>query len=299
MRMPADCMLCVATRELETLHDERDLEKKTAYARELFRTLADSDPDFTTTQATVAVDRLHERYFGAAYRRDYAAVKRDYNALMLSLEDALRRDIAAAPDPLAHALRLARVGNYIDYGTGIEVSPDRLLELLREAGNDPLDADELARLRADLAEARTAVLLTDNCGEIVADKLLLERLQVEFPAVRWTVLVRGAPVLNDATVEDATLVGLDRLAPVVGNGTLFPGTVLSVVPAEIAALLKQADVLVAKGQANFETLHGCGLNLYYLLLCKCGFFVRRFGVPRFTPMFVNENRVELEYGEEE
>ena len=293
MKMPADCMLCVAQRELESLNEERDLQTKTAYARELFRLLADCAARMTTSEACDQVDALHERWYGTANRRDYAAVKREYNELMLSLEDALRADVLAADDPLAYALRLARVGNYIDYGTGIEVSHDKLHELLREAGNDPLDAGELARLRADLAAAKTGLYLTDNCGEIVVDKLLLERMQAEFPAVRWTVLVRGAEVLNDATVADAIAVGLDKLAPVIGNGTRFPGTVPEAVPPEVDALLRGADVLIAKGQANFETLYGCGWNLYYLLLCKCGFFVRRFGVPKLTPMFVNERRLAL------
>ncbi len=293
MQMPADCMLCVVTRELDTLQQERDLARKTDYVRELFRLVAELAPGMSTPQVCDAVDALHERWYGAAMRRDYAAVKHADNALMLSLEEALRADILAAEDPLACALRLARASNYIDYGTGQSVSRDKLLELLREAKHDALDADELASLRADLARARTGLYITDNCGEIVADKLLLERLQAEFPAVRWTALVRGTPAINDATVDDAAFVGLDRLAPVVGNGTRYPGTVRGELSPEAEALLTGADVLIAKGQANFETLHGSGLNLYYLLLCKCEFFVRRFGVMRLAPMFVNERRVEL------
>ena len=293
MRIPADCMLCLINREMDTLATETDWERKTAYTRELLRTVADCDPDMTTPQVRARMDTVHAKYYGTGFCRDYAALKREYNELMLTLEGELRADILAAPDPLAHALRLARVGNYIDYGAGHAVSQEGLLRLLRDAGHDPLDANELTHLRGDLSAARTAAYLTDNCGEIVADKLLLERLQAEFPSVRWTVIVRGAPVLNDATAEDAALVGLDRLARVVDNGTPYPGTVFAELGAEASAILKAADVLIAKGQANFETLHGCGLNLYFLLLCKCDFFVRRFAVPRLTPMFVNESRLEL------
>lgn len=133
--------------------------------------------------------------------------------------------------------------------------------------------------------------VTDNCGELVLDKLALGQLLKRFPHVRFTLLTRGAETLNDATTDDARAIGLDRMLPVIGNGTGYPGTVLSEISDEALTLLREADVILSKGQANFETMNGSGLNSYYLLLCKCDLFVRRFRVPRLTGLFVNERRV--------
>ena len=135
------------------------------------------------------------------------------------------------------------------------------------------------------------VYITDNAGEIVLDGLLMEQLLAIRPDLQLTALVRGGFVLNDATLEDAQAVGLPALVPVVGNGNALPGTVWHALSDQARALLADADMIVAKGQANFETLHESGLNIYYLLLCKCDYFVRRFQVPRLTGMFVNERRL--------
>ena len=105
-----------------------------------------------------------------------------------------------------------------------------------------------------------------------------------------TVLTRGQPTLNDATVDDAHTVGLDAEFPVIGNGTDYPGTVLEEISDAALKAVQEADLIIAKGQGNFETLNGCGANIYYLFLCKCNLFVRRFAVPRLTGMLVNERR---------
>ncbi|NCB36811.1 MAG: DUF89 family protein, partial [Clostridia bacterium] len=150
---------------------------------------------------------------------------------------------------------------------------------------------EYARLRDNLQSASSVVYLTDNAGEIVLDKLLLRRWKALYPSVSFTALVRGAPTLNDATLEDARATGLTEVVPVLGNGSALAGTLWSEISEEARTLLSGADLIISKGQANFETLSGCGLNVYYLFLCKCDYFTRRFQVPRLTGMLVNERRL--------
>jgi uncharacterized protein with ATP-grasp and redox domains len=104
--------------------------------------------------------------------------------------------------------------------------------------------------------------------------------------------VRGAPVLNDATLEDARQVGLFDVANVVDNGTDIAGTCIKKLSDEIRELVEKSDVIISKGQGNFETLHGCGLNVYYLFLCKCSLFSEKFNVPKLTGMFLNDRRLE-------
>ena len=137
------------------------------------------------------------------------------------------------------------------------------------------------------------VYLTDNCGEIVFDKLLIRKIKEMNPELDITVIVRGGKVLNDATMEDAQMTGLSEIVEVIGNGDDVAGTILSRVSPECLEIMEQADVILAKGQGNFESLHGCGKNIYYLFLCKCDWFMRKFHAKRFQGMFVNEKRIEF------
>lgn len=291
MKTCAECILCLLTRDLAAVPAATGLERKALYQREVLRMIAESDPQLCTAQLSARIDDIYRSYFGKRKTRDFASIKSTYNAHMLALEALLRDRIAAAPDPLAYAIRLAQVGNYIDFGAKHEVDNRLLEELITDAEHATLDENEYAHLLADLNSAKSVVYISDNAGEIVLDKLLIERLLTRYPEATFTLLVRSAPTLNDATLEDAQTVGLTDLLPVIGNGNAFAGTIWSELSAEARALLTNADVLISKGQANFETLSGCGRNIYYLLLCKCDYFVRRFQVPRLTGLFVNEHRL--------
>jgi uncharacterized protein with ATP-grasp and redox domains len=142
-----------------------------------------------------------------------------------------------------------------------------------------------------LGRAKRLVYLTDNCGEIVIDKLMIEQICKINPELHVTVIVRGKEILNDATMEDAIQVGLDQITTVTGNGSNIAGTCLDEISEEAKNLIEQADFIISKGQGNFETLQECGLNIYYLFLCKCMMFANRFQVPRFTGMLLNDIRM--------
>ena len=117
------------------------------------------------------------------------------------------------------------------------------------------------------------------------DKMCMETMKTLYPSLQITALVRGMPTYNDVTPEDAREVKLDEVVPVVGNGDNIPGTMLSRISDEARELLENADVIVSKGMGNCETLLGCGLNIYYMLLCKCDRFMREFQKPRFASIF--------------
>lgn len=132
------------------------------------------------------------------------------------------------------------------------------------------------------------LLVCDNCGEIVLDKLLLEQLKKRFPHLSVRALVRGGEVLNDATVEDALYVGLDKLAEIVSSGESIAGTVYDMMPDEAKKAVDEADVILAKGQGNYETMSDQGRHIFYAFLCKCDLFTERFQVPRLTGIFTEE-----------
>lgn len=219
---------------------------------------------------------------------DFTDIKKHYNQLLMSFEEKLEQQIREAEDPLYSALQYAMTGNYIDFAALENVEEDKLLKFLDEAGSIKLDQDAYAHLRADVQGTGKLVYLTDNCGEIVLDKLLIREMLRINPGLSVTVLVRGSSEGNDATVEDAVQVGLSSVCRVMGNGAPLDATVLRYLSEEALELLHEADFIMAKGQANYESLHGCGLHIFYLFMCKCNFFMTRFQVPKFSGILTEE-----------
>lgn len=290
------CVSCLIKKQIDRYPANAPREEVLTYMRRLGELMA-SLPDRTVGPAIMeAITDIRREVFGEAAReveQDYKAIKSHFNALMMETvaNQGISDSIMTSPDPLRAALGYAMTGNFIDFGAMDSVDEGKLIALLRESP-DRVSADlpAYADLRADLTQARRLVILTDNCGEIVMDKLLTETIRALYPALAITVLVRGGEVLNDATMEDAAQIGFDRMEgiTVLGNGDRLAGTDLTRISPEARAAITEADLIIAKGQGNFETLQGCGLNIYYAFLCKCRFFADRFGVPVYTGMLVRE-----------
>lgn len=290
------CVSCLIKKQIDRYPAHAPREQVLTYMRRLGELMA-SLPDRTGGPAIMeAITDIRREVFGDAaceVETDYATLKTHFNTLMTAFaaSEGLADRICASDDPLRVALGYAMTGNFIDFGAMDSVDEGALRALLAEAPAR-VSADDPAyrALKEELATAERLVLLTDNCGEIVMDRLLIEALRTLCPRLAITVLVRGAPVLNDATMEDAREVGLDTLdgVTVMGNGDRLAGTSLERISPEARTALMEADVILAKGQGNYETLQGCGLNVYYAFLCKCTFFANRFGVPVYTGMLVRE-----------
>lgn len=182
-------------------------------------------------------------------------------------------------------------GNYIDFGPTGSIDDSILGGLLKKAADEKVSEEELVCLKADLSQARKLVYLTDNCGEIVMDKIFIRLLKEQYPELHVTVILRGGPALNDATLDDVAEVGLTELADCIGNGAPITGTDLSAVSDEAERLIRGSDVIISKGQGNFEGLYGEKLNPYFLFLCKCDLFVRRFGLERYASVFAREDHI--------
>lgn len=291
MAISSFCIGCILRRQEERIREIAFPEEtKSAFMKELCSLIANASEDATTPVIVAAIRVLIQKYFDIT--DSYEAEKKHYNKLMLDSEDVLEQMIASADEPLKEALRLARIGNYIDFGALNEVNEKTLGELFAESENDTVDETEWTALKADLQKAKTLVYLTDNCGEIVADKLFIKEIKKAYPQLAITVIVRGQDVLNDATMEDAKAVGLTEIAKVTGNGSAIAGNSLGYISAEAEELIRTADVVISKGQGNFESLNGCGLNIYYLFLCKCDWFVRRFKMKRLAGILINDRNLE-------
>lgn len=138
---------------------------------------------------------------------------------MLAKAEEIEERLQGAADPLKRAIQYAMTGNYIDFGAMQKVEEEQLERLLEKSQEIVVDPKEYEALRRELLAGRNVVYLTDNCGEIVLDKLLMKEILRQNPQARITAIVRGAPALNDATVEDAQQVGLSQVARVIGNGS--------------------------------------------------------------------------------
>ncbi len=279
MRVSETCAECLYERQKKRIPDEKYL----AEVRRLIRERGESDP---SPLLVYRFGRVREAMFGPS--DSYAEVKKRYNDLVLGMEDALRERIGASQDPLRTALAFARVGNYIDYGAMDTVEETAFLELFEKACLRREEEKTYRHFLSDCEGAESFLLIADNCGEIVLDRLFLEQLKKRFPRLSIAVLVRGGEVLNDATVKDAEYAGLGGLAEILSNGAAVAGTVESLLPEDARRALDGSGVILAKGQGNYESLSGSGRHIYYAFLCKCALFTGRFGVPPLTGMLVEE-----------
>lgn len=289
MKLNAFCLGCMLRKQEEQIRDFSDEEKKVRYLREVMRCLAESDESLSAPALIVPISKIYEKYWGRW--ETVETVKKEYNDLLLSMEADLEQKIRECEDVLQTALCYARTGNYIDFSALGDVSKEKFLSLLFAQGQNGLEEKEYRQFLTELHQAETLVYLTDNCGEIVLDKLVMKFLKESYPKLHITAIVRGQPVTNDADLEAAEYVGLPELVEVIGNGSNVAGTELSLIGEQAAEKIRLADIIISKGQGNFETLHGCGLNIYYLFLCKCDWFVRRFQVKKLEGIFVNERRM--------
>lgn len=289
LRFNTQCINCILKKFLGNVPPEVDEPTRLRFARGLMKIMAEADDSVSAPEIVAEATALKNKMFGDA--DDFAEVKSHFNALMLSYEPKAKEKLCSANDPLLAAAKLALMGNYIDFGAMDSVDEGRLDGLLNDVDTLELNKTEYQNLTDDLGSAKSLVYLTDNCGEVVLDKLFIGELKNRYPKLKITVLVRGEAVLNDATMQDAKEIGLTEVVEVLSNGTNIAGTCCDKLSPEAKAALLSADVIISKGQGNFETMHHCGLNVYYLFLCKCKLFSDQFKVPPFTGMLLNDRRM--------
>lgn len=232
--------------------------------------LQDVPTGATPPQIAHAVHSLVRERLG---RSDpYRQAKDQSTRAALALYPRLTSLVAADPDPLEAAVRVSIVGNIIDLGHHDEV-PD-LWATVERVMAAPFAVDHLAALRSALAAADHVLYLADNAGETVFDRVLVEEL--DLPVVY---AVKGGPVLNDATREDALAAGLGGSATIIDSGSDAPGTILELCSPGFHDAFRSAPVIIAKGQANYETLSEAGARVFCLLQAKCPVIARDLDVP--------------------
>lgn len=271
MKAQSECYLCLLSQVLRTA-GVLGLEEPAA--RELTRRACAflAGTDFDRTPPEISED-LYNLIAGFSRNPDpYQKLKAEHILRALELYPSLKKLAQAATDPLRAALEISLAGNVIDFGANS--GEDWLLDG-RFLQSRPLAIDDYHLLRADLVRAGQVVFLGDNAGETVFDRLF-----IELSGRRVIYAVREKPIINDATLEEARASGLEPVAELVSSGCQAPGTVFEQCPPEFQGLLRESDLIISKGQGNFECLEQLQGPFYFLLKAKCQVVARYLDVPQ-------------------
>lgn len=290
MQFDAHCIDCIVHRHYELAMKKNDGEKADRYLRDVLQVILDAPKGVSAPWLTNQCSLAYEKYWPG--EDAYAKLKQDSNDMVLELLPSLRPMVEQAEDPLELALKFARTGNFLDFGILTpEVAHRALQEAVEHTPEAELDGEVYQTMKKDLETAKTLLILGDNCGEIVFDILLVEQLQKRYPELEILYCVRGRNALNDATRADAAYVGMDKLVPILDNGSGISGTEPDFVGEELKQAMERADVILSKGSGNMESLAGCGLNVYYIFMCKCRRMAKLLDCENMTGQFLMERRL--------
>jgi uncharacterized protein with ATP-grasp and redox domains len=264
MRIYLDCFSCFLRQTLEAVRFVTDDERIHAkVVRQVLELVGSTDARQTPPAIGQQIHRMIRRLTGNA--DPYRQRKHDSNVLAMKLYPQLKERIRDPNNPLETAVRLAIAGNVMDFGLYPSFDERQVKEAVESALADGWDTGCLPEFAQAVNAAREILYLADNAGEIVFDRLLIETLR--HPNV--TFAVKGAPVLNDATKEDAAMAGLMGLVEVVENGSDAPGTLLEDCSTRFRERFEQSDLIIAKGQGNYESLNESDQDMFFVLKAKC------------------------------
>lgn len=188
----------------------------------------------------------------------------------LALYPELKKKVGAASDPLEMAVRIAIAGNIIDLGVADSYDLDATLKRVL---TQDFAINDLAALRSALAQNLSVLYIADNAGETVFDRVLIESIVGSV-----TYVVKSGPIINDATYEDAVAAGIDQVATIIDNGSNAPGTLFEQCSEAFRQRFNEADLIIAKGQANYESLSDSSAPIFFLLQAKCNVIARDLGI---------------------
>lgn len=274
MKTAFECLPCVVKTIFESIKlatDDKVLQ------REIFFKLVDEVKNYTehNPPPEIAGD-LYKKVKELTGNRDpYAQIKKHGNDLMLKHIESFRAKIRSSKRQLLTALELSIAGNIIDYGINPDIDVEKTIFKILNLEEKTLKKESRSsfayeNFTKDLFDAKTLLFISDNCGEIILDMLLLEEIKKFNPAIDIKIAVRDSAILNDVTLEDAKYCGLDKVGEVFASGSDAPGTLLKRTNKKFLELFYSSDIVLSKGQGNFETLdENKGRQIYYLFLAKC------------------------------
>lgn len=274
MRVYLDCLPCFLRQALEAARaatEDEDIHRK------VINSVAGMIPQFSLglRPPEIAQQGYQLIYQITGNSDPFHQAKVEANRVALALYPHLKEVVANSEDPLLMACKLAIAGNSIDFAPDFDYGG--INNLVETALAFQLAIDDYKEFRNSINNSRYILYLGDNAGEIVFDRVLIEELR-QVRELEIDFVVRERPIINDATVEDAIAVGMDKVARIVSSGCDAPATILSQCSSEMLRLYHSADVIIAKGQGNYESLDEESGNIFFLLRAKCPVVARLLGV---------------------
>lgn len=283
-----DCTVCLLKQYLQISRmcgvGEEALQKE---FHKMLKTLPNMAIKITPPEIAAHFTQMIKNSTGIA--DPYKNIKTASNEAAMALYPELKKRVAEAQNPFAESIALAIAGNLIDFGAKSELNlHDALAEILNQPLFQHIEEGEdfnegmfmLKDFHNDLKKADNIIYLGDNAGEIVFDRIFIETLLNDFPDKKITFVVRGGPALNDALIEDTVDVGLDKIVEITSSGAATAGNVLSQCDPDFLTKLYSADLIISKGQGNYEALSGEKLPpTWFLFRIKCQAVAEHAGGP--------------------
>jgi len=267
------CFFCFARAFEKLLEDEKlTVAEKNSFTRGMTMLYSKTQETFSAPAFSRELHQVLKLYSQNA--DPYLEIKKQSNDLVLSLYPTLKQLVLESENPFDIGLRLAIAGNIIDYAVGDHYD---LNATIHNVLNSEFAINHSSELRTALTIAKSVLYLGDNAGEIVFDKLFIETIMHS----NLIYVVRGTPIINDATMDDARYVGMDRVADVISNGYDAPSTIIDKCSEEFQKHFNDADVIISKGQGNLEgLLHKTHKTVFFLLMVKCDVIAEALGVKK-------------------
>jgi uncharacterized protein with ATP-grasp and redox domains len=291
MLFKPDCIPCILNMSLSTM---RRLQLDKRLIEEVYRDILQIPAlqgHYGNTTNEEVVELVLKKIMQEIHSTDpFYEEKLKQNSMILEIYPGLKQSVNAAPNPLYEAVKLAIIGNSIDFMV-TDKSIDTL-QLIKERMEYALPEETFKEFIGKLNSTRRLLYIGDNAGEIVFDKLLIETVR-EGQDVQVFFVVRSFPILNDATLKEAQFVGMDKVATVIENGidSPLPGTILKRCSREVRELVEGADLIISKGGANFDTLDEerkrLDMNITFMFLSKCFPYKQHFRVELSQPIMAN------------
>ncbi|WP_156786939.1 damage-control phosphatase ARMT1 family protein [Thermoanaerobacter wiegelii] len=290
MKLEAQCIPCVINHAYKVANKYfKNEDEKILYLKEVMKNVVEVPSSKSPPYITHITYNLLKKYLGISGDYDFYAKERKYfNKKLLSLTKKLEYIIESSQDRLLTSIKIAGAGNIIDFGIFDNVEENVMEKIIVPTLKKEFSMEVYNKFREDIKKAEYILYLGDNAGEVVLDMLLIKEIKNYNPDVKIIFGVRGGYILNDVTKEDAYMVGIDKFACIIDNGTAIPGTDLEEVSDKFMKWFKKADIIISKGQGNFETLNDIyGRNIYFIFLCKCDVIMKKIQLNSLDIAFLN------------
>jgi uncharacterized protein with ATP-grasp and redox domains len=223
--------------------------------------------------SAVIATKVHQVVYETLNDNDpYIELKKLSNEVALSLLPKVKELVEKSDNPLKMSILCSIIGNSLDFGIdGGSSHPEKLIDLFDLEIQNGLGYDETSLLAELLSDSKNVLFFTDNCGEFVFDKLLCQQIKKRFPEIKLTLVVKGEPVLSDATMDDAVDLKFDDVVDeILTTGCFAVGLDFDKLPDLLKKRLEKTDLIICKGMANYEVFSETDYNpIAYLLRTKC------------------------------